>query len=159
HVYFSRGCLLSLTAERGSVMKALFPVAALLAVLMGPLQARADQIEQVTLRLEGVHSDKDGAAIMAALARVPSIKVASRPTAQNPTVILVSLDGARYDLGDLARAVAGTQTPNRARGAPSAALLLTYKAGDGKAAALARDLETTCTKLNGVDAGKCRLDP
>ena len=34
-------------------MKVLLMVAAALAFLTGPLQARADQIEQVTLRLEG----------------------------------------------------------------------------------------------------------
>jgi hypothetical protein len=139
-------------------MKVLLAVAAALAALTGPPQARADQIEQVTLRLEGVHGDEDGVAIMDALARVPNIKVARRPTAQNPTAVLVPLEGAKYDLGELARTVAGTRTPNRAKGAPSAALLLTYKEGGGEAAALARGLETVCAKLKGVDAKKCRLD-
>jgi hypothetical protein len=138
-------------------MKVLLMLAAALAFLAEPLPAHAEQIEQVTLRLEGVHSDEDGVAIMDALARVSNIKVATRPTAQNPTVILVPLEGATYDLGDLARTVAGTKTPNRPKGAPSAALLLTYKARDSEAA-LARDLETTCAKLKGVDAKKCRLD-
>jgi hypothetical protein len=139
-------------------MKILLTVAAALGLLTGPLQARADQIEQVTLRIEGVHTDEDGMAIMNALAKVPNIKVATRPTAQNPTVILGPLEGAKYDLGDLARKVAGTQTPNRRKGAPSAALVLTYKERDGEAAALARDLKTICAKLEGVDAKKCRLD-
>ena len=140
-------------------MKSLLMAAAALGFFTAPLQARADGIEQVTLRLEGVHTDEDGEAIMDALKQVPSLKVASRPTAQNPTVILVSLEGAKYDVGDLARTVAGAKTPKRAKGAPSAALLLTYKARDGEAAAaLARDLETTCAKLKGVDAKKCRLD-
>jgi hypothetical protein len=158
-VYFSRVCAFPLSAERRSVMKVLLIVAAALALLTVPLQARAYQIEQVTLRIEGVHTDEDGVAIMDALAQVPNIKVATRPTAQNPTVILVALEGAKYDLGDLARTVAGTKTPNRLKGAPSAALVLTYKARDGEAAASrARDLKTICAKLEGVDAKKCQLD-
>src|SRR5262249_34838948 len=95
---FQQGLFVSPSAARRSVMKVLLMVAAALAFLAGSLQARADQIEQVTLRLEGVHSDEDGVAIMDALARVPNIKVATRPTPQNPTVILVPLDGAKYDL-------------------------------------------------------------
>jgi hypothetical protein len=139
-------------------MKNLLMLAAALAILAGPAPARADEISQVTLRIEGVHSDEDGVAIMDALRQVQNIKVATRPTAQNPTVIVVPLEGAKYDLGDLARTVAGTKTPNRDKGAPSAALLLTYKERDGEAAALARDLKTTCAKLKGVDAKKCRFD-
>src|SRR5262249_54899351 len=116
-------------------------------------------ITQVTLRIDGVHSDEDGVAIVDALRQVPNIKVATRPTTKNPTVIVVPLEGAKYDLGDLARTVAGTKTPNRDKGAPSTALLLTYKERDGEAAAaLARDLKTTCARLKGVDAKKCRFD-
>jgi hypothetical protein len=140
-------------------MKNLLMAAAALAILTGPVQTRADQIAQVTLRIDGVHSDEDGVAIAAALSQVPNIKVATRPTAQNPTVIVVPLEGAKYDLGDLARTVGGTKTPNRAKGAPSTALLLTYKERDGEAAAsLARDLKTICAKLEGVDSKKCQLD-
>src|SRR5262249_53094914 len=73
-------------------------------------------------------------AILDALRQIPNLKVATRPTAQNPTVILVALEGAKYDLGDLARTVAGTRTRNRAKGAPSAALLLTSQERDGRAA-------------------------
>jgi len=140
-------------------MKILLILAAALAILAGPAQARAGEITQVTLRIDGVHSDEDGVAIMDALAQVPNIKVATRPTAQNPTVILVPLEGANYDLGDLARKVAGTKTRNRAKGAPSAALVLTYKERDSEAAAArARDLRTICANLEGVDAQKCQLD-
>jgi hypothetical protein len=140
-------------------MKTLLMAAAALAFLIGPVQARADQMEQVTLRIEGVHTDEDGVAIMDALAQVPDIKVATRPTAQNPTIILAPLEGAKYDLGDLARTVAGTKTTNRLKGAPSAALLLTYKEPDSEAAAArARDLKMICAKLEGVDAKKCQLD-
>src|SRR5439155_9927581 len=46
-VYFSRGCSFWLSAERRSVMKVLLMLAAALAFLTGPLQARADQLEQV----------------------------------------------------------------------------------------------------------------
>src|SRR5260370_22264032 len=158
-VYFRRVCSFPLSAERRSVMKALLTITAALALLLEPKQVRADQIEQVTLRLEGVHTDEDGVAIMDALAKVPNIKVATRPTAQNPTVILVPLEGANYDIGDLARTVAGRKTPNRRKGDSSAVLVLTYKERDGEAAAaLARDLKTICAKLEGVDAKKCQFD-
>src|SRR5262249_11229087 len=70
-----------------------------------------------------------------------------------------SLRGATYDLGDLAQTVAGTKTPNQAKGTPTASLLLTYKERDHEATlSLARHLETICAKLKGVDAKKCRLD-
>jgi hypothetical protein len=140
-------------------MKNLLMAAAALAILAGVAQAQADQLTQVTLRIDGVHSDEDGVAIAAALSQVPNLKVATRPTAQNPTVIVVPLDGAKYDLGELARTVAGAKTPNRAKGAPSASLLLTYKERDDDAAAApARSLKTICARLEGVDAKKCQLD-
>lgn len=139
-------------------MKVLLMVPVALAFLAGPPKARADEMEQITLRLKGVHSDEDGVTIMEALARVPNIKVATRPTTQNPTVILVPLDGAKYDLGDLARTVAAARIPNRAKEAPSAALLLSYQADGERAAALARNLETICAKLKGIDAKNCRFD-
>jgi hypothetical protein len=139
-------------------MKYLLMAAAALATVAGPVQARADRITQVTLRIDGIHGDEDGVAIVSALSKVPNIKVATRPTVRNPTVILVPLEGAKYDLGDLARTVAGTKTPNRAKGAPSAALLLTYEGLDGGSAALARDLKRICARLKGVDAKRCRLD-
>src|SRR5262245_52667061 len=70
---------------RGLVMKGLALTACALAVLAGPLPVQAaGPIEQVTLRIDGVHGDDDGVAITNALRRVPSIKVASRLTAQNP---------------------------------------------------------------------------
>jgi hypothetical protein len=116
---------------------------------------QADSITQVTLRIGGVHSDEDGVAIAQALSQIPNIKVATRPTAQNPTVIVGPLTGAKYDLGELAQAVAGTKTPSRVKGAPSTALLLTYKERDREAT---ENLETICAKLKGVDAKKCRLD-
>ena len=140
-------------------MKNLLRVAAALAIIAGAVQARAEELTQVTLRIDGVNSDEDGLAIMHALRRVPNMKVANRPSAENPTVILVPLQGAKYDLGDLARAVAGTRMPVQAKGTPSAALALTYKEPDGEAvASLGRDLETICAKLKGVDARKCQFD-
>jgi hypothetical protein len=145
--------------ERGSLMKHLRMPATVLAIFAGAVLARADGVTQVTLRIDGVHNDEDGVAIAAALSRIPNIKLATRPTAQNPTVIIAPLERAGYDLGDLARAVAGTQTPNRAKGTPSAALVFTYQEYVGGAAApLVRDLQTTCARLAGVDAKKCRFD-
>ena len=120
---------------------------------------RADQITQLTLPIAGVYNDDDGVAIIDALRQVPNIKVANRPTAKNPFTTLAPLDGATYDIGDLARAVAAAKTPNRAKGPPSAWLVLSYKGRDSAAEeAMALTLEPTCTKLKGVDAKRCKLD-
>jgi hypothetical protein len=140
-------------------MKKLLAIGAGLAILACCLPARADQITQVTIRIAGVYNDDDGVAIMDALRQVPNIKVANRPTAKNPFTTLVPLDGATYDVGDLARAVAAAKTPNRAKGPPSAWLVLSYKGRDRAAEeALALTLEPTCSKLKGVDAKRCKLD-
>jgi hypothetical protein len=115
-------------------------------------------IAQVSLHIDGVHTDADGAAVMDALRIIQNMKVAQRPTAKNPVAVVVPLDGAKYDLGDLARTVASAKTPNRTKGAPSAALILRVKSSDGGADALAKTFEKTCASLKGVDARKCRLD-
>jgi hypothetical protein len=139
-------------------MKNLFLLVGL-AVVVLPTQSWAEPTTQVTLRIEGIHQKEDGVAVATALSQVPNIKVATFPTPENPTVILVPLDGAKYDLGDLAHAITGAKTPNRGKGAPSAALLLTYKADDAQAVLLmAKDLDTICAKLKGVAAKGCKLD-
>jgi hypothetical protein len=141
-------------------MKKLLALATGVAILACRLPARADQVTQVTLRIDGVHDDDDGIAIMEALRRVPNIKVANRPTFKDPSMTLVPLDGASYDVGDLARAVSSAKTPNRAKGPPSAWLVLNYRGGEDRKAevALAHSLELTCSKLRGVDAKRCKLD-
>src|SRR5262249_38304760 len=143
------------------LMKNLLLTAVVLALQVAPSQARAGHITQVTLRIDGVHSDEDGAAILKAIREIPSLKVAIRPTTKNPVAIVVPLRGASYDVGDLARAVADARTPNRDKGAPSAALVLSYKPREGGTVteeSLARTLEAVCAKLKGVDAKKCKLD-
>jgi hypothetical protein len=121
---------------------------------------RESGITQVTLLLDGVHTDADGRVIGEALSKIPNIKVATRATAKKPEVVVVPLAGATYDLGDLAKTVAKTETPNRAKGALSAALVLVYKLRDGTTAdELAKDFKPACAKLKGVVAEKCRLDP
>ncbi|SRR5260370_4593856 len=131
---------------------------AALAVLACATQARA---EQVTLRLEGVHADEDGKAITAALSKAESVKVATSPTKDQP-VAVVAFDPAKVDVGELARLVAGAETPNRSKGAPSATLVLKYQRLDGSAAAdevyLPKKVEEAFARLKGVDAKKCRLD-
>src|SRR5262249_50345518 len=148
------------THSRRSDMKNLLLTAAALVILAVPAQG-ANEVTQLTLRIDGVHSDEDGTAIMNAIRKIPSVKVAIRPTTRNPIAMVVPLRGANYDVGDLARAVAKAQTPNRAKGAPSAALVLSYKSRKGRTVtenSLARTLAATCAKLKGVDAKKCKLD-
>jgi hypothetical protein len=115
-------------------------------------------ITQVTLWIDGVHADADGRVIGRALAGVPNAKVAGEPTVKKPSLIVVPLMGAKYDVGDLARTVAGTETPNRDKGAPSASLVLLYKPRAGGEAPTVKAFEKACSGLKGVDAAKSRLD-
>jgi hypothetical protein len=128
----------------------------LVSLLQGTIRAGSDHITQVTLRIEGIHSQSDGRAIATALSKIPNVKVANSPTTKDPTVIVVPLQGARYDLGDLARVVADTKTPNRPKGAPAAALVLRFETQS--AATLERSLEARCAKLRGVEAKESRID-
>ena len=123
---------------------------------------RAQQIPMVKLRIEGIRSDEDAKAVMDALIHVPNTKVANRLTVRDPVVLVGPLQGAKWDLGQLAQTVAEAKTPSRAKGVPSASLILTYKGQSDSAKreeALAQNLEATCAKLKGVDAKKCKLDP
>jgi len=116
-------------------------------------------ITQVLLRIEGIHADEDGAAVEKALSSIPNVKTVNRPSPTKPTIIVVPLMGANYDVGDLAKTVANTKTPNRAKGAPGAVLVLSYKLREGTTAEeLAKVFEPACAKLKGVDAKRCRLD-
>jgi hypothetical protein len=139
-------------------MRKLIMTAAVLTVLAWTAQAYADQ---VTLKIEGVHSDDDGIAITNALRQLPTAKVASKPTQKNPTTV-VAFDLQKLDVGDLAVAVAGTKTPNQAKGAPSATLVLNYKRNDRNALAdevvLPNIVEPVLPKLRGVDAKQCKVD-
>lgn len=142
-------------------MSVAFLSAVALAVLAGGDDPPVGKMPMVTLRIDGVHDEPDGRAIASALQHVPNIKVATGPTPSKPRALLGPLRGATYDLGDLARTVAETQTPGRQRGAPSAALVLFYKNHRDVAqteARLTQSLEATCRKLKGVDAKKCRVD-
>jgi hypothetical protein len=139
-----------------------FILPALVFSLIVSASAGAAEIAPVTLRIEGIHDEADGKAVARALAEVPNTKVVDNPTPKKPLVMVVSLRGATYDVGDLARAVAGTRTPNRDKGAPSAVLVLRYERLDGNAlsdeAFLPGRVEPAFAKLKGVVAKKCKLD-
>jgi hypothetical protein len=115
--------------------------------------------EQITLRIDNVQSDEEGAAITRALAQLPEVKVAQRVTKEKPTAV-VAFDPAKADVGDLARAVA--QAPTGRREPFSATLVLSYKRLDTKAAAddivLPSLVEPAFAKLQGVDPKGCKLD-
>jgi len=130
--------------------------AAILA-LAAPATTGAQQIPMVKLRIEGIRSDEDAKAVMDALIHMPNAKVANRLTVRDPVVLVGPLQGAKWDLGQLAQTVAEAKTPSRSKGVPSASLILTCSAKRDEA--LARNLEATCAKLKGVDAKKCKLDP
>ena len=141
-------------------MSSAFVSAFVLAALAGGDEPPLGKMPMVTLRIDGVHDEADGRAILSALEHIPNIKVATRPTPSKPLVLLGPLRGATFDLGDLARTVAATQTTGQ-RAAPSAALVLFYKHHRDVApteARLGQSLEATCRKLKGVDAAKCRVD-
>src|SRR5262249_56052241 len=90
-----------------------------------------------------------------------AVKVATKPTKDDPTA-RVAFDPAKADVGDLARAVAGAQTPDREKGAPSATLVLAYERLDGSAVAdeayLPGKVEKALANLKGVDAKKSKID-
>jgi len=138
-------------------MRATVTAAALL-ILTCAAPARG---EQVTLRLEGVHSDEDGQAVVKALSAVESVKVATKATKEQPVVVL-AFDPAKTDVGELAKVVAAAQTPNRSKGAPSATLVLKYQRLDASAVTdevyLPKKVEEAFARLKGVDAKKCQLD-
>ena len=87
-------------------MRKLVVVAALVTLAWAGV-ARA---EQVTLRLEGLQADEVGGAVAEALGKLPSVKVAGKPTKDKPAAV-VTFDPKEADVGDLARAVAGVRGP------------------------------------------------
>jgi hypothetical protein len=133
-------------------------VLVIVTALVGAAQVQA---EQVVLRLGGVHTDADGQAIADALAALPTVKVATKPTAKEPTAA-VAFDPEKTDVGDLAKVVAGAKTPNRDKGTPTAVLVMRYERLDGNALAdevfLPKRVEEGFGKLKGVDAKKCKID-
>ena len=137
-------------------MRKFVPVAAFLAVLACVGEGQA---EQVTLQIANVQSDDEGWAITRALARLPDVKVAQRVTKEKPTAV-VAFDAAKADLGDLARAVAQTETTRRDKFA--ATLIVSYKPLDATAAAdeavLRGLVEPAFAKLQGVDVKGSKLD-
>jgi hypothetical protein len=89
------------------------------------------RIPMVRLRIDGLSSDDDGKAVMKALSLVPNIKVATRPTMKDPTILVGPLRGATYDLGDLAKAVAGVK-PSGTKHSASTSLVFDFRPRDGK---------------------------
>jgi hypothetical protein len=137
-------------------MRKFVPVVAFLAVFACVGEGQA---EQVTLQIDNVQSDDDGWAITRALARLPDVKVAQRVTKEKPTAV-VAFDAAKADVGDLARAVAQTETTRRDKFA--ATLILSYKPLDATATAdeavLRGLVEPAFARLQGVDVKRSKLD-
>jgi hypothetical protein len=104
-------------------MNHLVIAAAALASLAWAAGARA---EQVTLRFEGVPTDEVASAVGDALHALPSVKLAGKPTKENPTAA-VAFDAKQIDVGAMARAVSGVKAPDPDKGAPSTTLVLHYE--------------------------------
>jgi copper chaperone CopZ len=134
---------------------------AVVALLSSTSGAWADSIPMVRLKIDGVHTDEDGQAVGKSLMQVPNAKVATFPSAKDPTMLVGGVRGATFDVGDLAAAGAQVKTPNRDKGAPSATLLLRYKLSGTDVEsedALAASVEKALAQVKGVDAKKSKLD-
>jgi copper chaperone CopZ len=90
--------------------------------------AVSSQAEDVQLRVTGSHCPGCGSKIAEAINKVPSAKVKGKiPAGKSKDAgakASVTIDLAKCDVGDLAKAVAGADTYHRTLGAPSASLIL-----------------------------------
>jgi hypothetical protein len=124
------------------------------AILALPSPAPAGDITQVTLWIEGIHTKEDGRFITERLSRVPNAKVANAPTPGEPEVVVVPLEGATYDVGDLAIVVAQSPTPNRKKGPPSATLVLRSRVSTESFLQVTRNMRELLANVKGVDASQ-----
>src|SRR5438034_4776582 len=104
--------------NRRTAMVRLVIATALVLLLIGPMGMADDRAGQpkvgmVRLRIDGLRTADDAKRVMDALVNVPNIKVATRPTVDQPVALVGSLRGATWDVGDLARVVAQTKTSSR----------------------------------------------
>jgi hypothetical protein len=79
---------------------------------------------------------------------VQSAKVTTKPTKAAPQAV-VEFDTGKCDVGDLAKAAAGAQTPHVAQGAPSATLVLAAAGGADE-----KKVQEALATVKGVDAKK-----
>jgi copper chaperone CopZ len=134
---------------------ALFTAAAML------LWAVTGRAEDVQLRVTGSHCPGCGSKIAEALGKVPSAKVKGKGIGKGSgkddgVKVTVTIDLAKSDVGDLAKAVAGADTYHRTLGAPTASLIVktTSLTEDS-----AKNLKQALVNVNGVIAAASTANP
>jgi copper chaperone CopZ len=95
-----------------------------LVILVRAAEARS---ETVQLLIGGIHCAECASKVTASLSEVPSLKMDSpiaKPKRGDTVLISVQMDTRKANLGDIAKAAAGTATPHRDKGAPSVTLVV-----------------------------------
>ncbi len=131
------------TRETRAVNKWSLGVAVL--VLAGAVGARADEIK---IRLDGVKCDTCGSVMGDAIKKVAGAKLKDAPSL-NKTEVTVDVDFKKIDLGDIATAVAGADTPHKTDEAPGANLVLSAPSLTDKNK---KGIGDALKKVKGVDA-------
>jgi hypothetical protein len=138
-------------------MRRLIALSAVFVLCASAGPARSEPLPQMLLLIEGVENDADARIVAAALARVPSVKILTHRRGGWLEVTAVALEGAKWDLGDLAKAVAAARSP---AGPQARGTFVALKLKDGGAkvtGAFIDKVQAACAKLSGVDAKKCTV--
>jgi copper chaperone CopZ len=121
----------------------LWVTAVVLAGTVGTLRA-----EEVKIKLEGVKCDTCASVLADAVKKVPGAKLKDAPSLTK-TVVTVDVDLKKADLGDIAMAVAGAETPHKADEAPGANIVI---AAPGLTDKNKKQVADALKKVKGVDA-------
>ena len=125
------------------------------AVLLWPLWASADTVK---LELHGIRCAGCAGALTEAMRKVPSVKVVEKPSKKvlsTTSTTVVDIDLGKADLGELAKAIADTETPHRSKEAPSSFLVLE---APGLTKANARSIAEALKAVRGIDAKESKGD-
>jgi len=125
------------------------------AVLIGPAQTLA---ESVKLELHGIRCAGCAGALTESMSKVPSVKVVDKPTKKTLSTIsttVIEIDLSKADLGQLAKAIADTETPHRSKETPSSYLILE---APGLTKANAKAFEAALKAVRGVDPKRSKAD-
>ena len=118
-------------------------------------RAHADSLK---LELHGIHCAGCAGALTESMSKVPSVKVIEKPSKKllsTTSLTILDIDWGKAELGDLAKAIADTETTHRAKEAPFSFLIL-------DAPSLTRvnvgKLEEALKGVRGIDAKGSKTD-
>ncbi len=92
-----------------------------------------------------------------ALGEVPGVKITGKlkATQEKPQIVTVDIDPKKGDVGEIAKAVAQTETPHKAQHPPSAALIVPEK---GLTKADTEKVRKALAGVKGVEAKEARAE-